>query len=604
MHDHILGVGQPHETPPQSPRQERTEGDVTRSDSYCLARGGKVVSSRPWAANGIHALNMRAVERGKNVADGQHPLSPSSEVSSSDSESDSGSGDSEETSEDEYETSDGRAALGLLPCTIPEEEHDTSHLDTGGHSDVSGQAVGACDIRGNSPGDAHPRPGPVNARKPVRQDAAARAKENPLRNVGNDCDPDENDDDDDDDDEDEEEEEEEEEDDDEEEEEEDEEEEDEEEEEEEHENEEEDSESEETESTVRAKRDGVSAHTEAEDRSTPLREEEDHNDTLSTLSGDFSFDDQEPSPPRDLERVGDSESASNSRRPPSPTIPSDEACPATGGDEHTAAQEHVAGRPVPDGEGSSPQREGMRAGVFCISGYPRPNQASIHTVNEASLSEHRIDSGRSHYDSSTLASEDAEDAGRGAEHTRGAMDSVRADYSWDNLSYVLDRGGSVQRSPFFQQHSSTATYGTPPQASWPSSLPRTAPSTSRSTDSTRGSTDSHYQNVESLAHYRHRSPTTTTTTHHTQGVSPASGMFTSAHHHDPSLISLSEQHRALNDQHMRSEARRRYSSSPQPQPRQRNQQDSRRPHSTVYDDVNNSSSNTSNAYIKVIILRL
>lgn len=550
MHDHVLGVvGQPHGTPPQSPRPERAEGEVTRSDSYSLTRGGKLVSSRPWASNGVHAFSMRAAETQKNVTDSQHPRRVSSSSdSSSDSESDSDSGDSEETSEDEYETDGRRSVQRCPPGTIP-EEHEPPHLDA--------PCPGEGSARDRSHGDRHllPRVG-RGADKSETEDAAQCGEENTERNASDDCDLDDDDTDDDGDEE----------------------------------GEEEDSESEETESTVKAKADGASACSDGNNKPSPVREAEDHNDTLSTLSGDLSFDEPEPSPPRDPERTGGSGSASESRRPPSPASPSDPPSSPSGCPGYSATEEHVWGRAAPDGERRTPQREGMRAGVFCISGYPRPNQKNVQTTSEAPLTGHpRPYSPQSHHEPSYFEGEEGQDVGRGSEHNSRGRDSMHSVSSWDNLSSMSDPDGYVQRPP--RPYTNTATYGMPPRNAWPPRSHRQAPSPARSTDVSSSPTERHYENIESYEQQRPRdSPHGRASTEQGRGGSLGPGVFTSAPQHDAFLYT--EQH-TKPEHRLGSEARRQCSSSPQPRHHPKGQQDGRRPRSDVYD----ATSSTSNELI-------
>lgn len=560
MHDHALGVaGQPHGTPPQSPRPERAEGEVKRSNSYSLTRGGKLVSSRPWATNGVHAfVNMRAAETQKNVTDSQHPrrASPSSDTSS-DSESDSDSGDSDETSEDEYDADGRRSVQRCPPGTIPEEEHEAPHLDSAHpNSEWSSQASATRSARDRSPGDSHLR---LRAGRGVgkseTEDPNEWGKDNTGRNSSDDCnlyeDEDNNDDDDDDD----------------------------------KEGEEEDSESEETESTVKAKVDGAGACADGNNKPSPVREEEDHNDTLSTLSGDLSFDDTEMSPPRDSERSAVSGSVSESRRPPSPESPADVASPASGRPGVSTSKEQDWGRAAPDGERGTPQREGMRAGVFCISGYPRPSQKNSQTTNEAPLREHGPYSPQSQQEPSYYECEEVEDAGRGTGHSSQRRDSVHSDYDWDNLSSVSDPDGGVQRPPL--PYTTTAAYGVPPRNAWTSPSRREAPPAARNTDTRSSPAESHYENVDSFAQYRHReSPRGRASAEQARGGSLGPGVFTSPPYHDALRMSYTEQH-TKPDQHLSQEARRHYSSSPQPRPKA--QQDGRRPHSSVYDGASSTS---------------
>lgn len=560
MHDHILGVvGQPRGTPPQSPRPERAEGDVTRSDSYSLTRGGKLVSSRPWATNGVHVfVNMRGAENQKNVTDSQRPrgASPSSETSS-DSESDSDSGDSEETSEDEYDTGGRRSVQRCPPGTIQEEEREAPHLDFTHPREGASQASEACGARDHSSGDSRLRPLVVRgAGKSRAEDTAERNKEDTLRNSSDDCDLDEDEDDEDHDDA----------------------------------AEEEDSDSEETESTVKAKPDGIGSSTDGNNKPSPVREEEDHNDTLSTLSGDLSFDDPETSPPRDPEKVAGSHSASESRRPPSPESLSDAASPASVCPGPSATEEHVGGRAAPDGGQRIMQRDGMGAGVFCISGYPRSNQKNVQTTNEASLTGHRSYSALPQHDPSYFESEEIEGAGHETEYSSGRRESLHSDYGWDNISSESGPDNVVHRPSL--PYTDTATYGVPPRKARPSpSRSETLP-TPRNTY-TSGS-ESPYENVESYVQYKQReSPRSRTTLEHTMRTSPGRGVFTATPHHDASRNSYTERHRTQPDQHLDREVRRQYSASPQPRLLPNVQQDGRRPRSSVYDDT----SSTSNALI-------
>lgn len=513
------------------------------------------MSSRPWATNGVHAfINMRAAETQKHVTDSQHPrrASPSPETSS-DSESDSD--DSEETSEDEYDTGGRRSVQRCPPDTIPEEERESPHRDTARPGEGPGQASGSCGARGRSPGESNPRP-PVGrgVAKPEAEDTAEWGKGDTDRNITDDCNFGEDDGDDNDD--------------------------------EEEEEEEEDSESEETESTVKAKTDGVSAHTDGTNKPSPAREEEDHNDTLSTLSGDLSFDDPEASPPRDTQRAGGSGSASESRRPSSPAGTTDAASPASGRLGASATEERAGGRAAPDGELRTPQRGGLPAGVFCISGYPRPNQKNSQTTNDPPFTGQRPYSTQPQHDPAYYEDEEVEDMDRGAEDSKGGRDSVHAVYSWDNPYFVSDPSGGVQRPPL--PYTTTAKYGVPPQHAWPPSR-REAPPAARGTDASSAPAESHYENVEGYVQYGHRESPRRGSAEHAREANLGPGVFTSALRHDDPRVAYAEHHRTQPDQHLGPEARRQHSSSPQPRHRPKVQQDSKRPHSSVYDDAGSTS---------------
>nr|XP_045623239.1 uncharacterized protein LOC123773478 isoform X3 [Procambarus clarkii] len=310
MLDHLPGCDPAPGSPSHRPHQQPPVGDVTRSDSYSLVRGGKVVSSRPWAAGG--ALHGTLHAHGKSPSDTRTPGSPSGGSSSS-----SDSDDSDDTSEEEYEVRGRGAPGGYAHFTILEE-------------DLGAPEGGACGSEQRLPGDGHSRP---HLAREVRQarDSDAQCERG---------DESESDDDDDD-----------------------------------------DSESDETESTVRARLQAVSGCGEGHGHTCG----EEHNDTLSTVSDDLSFDDGDPSSP-----AGDQEAAAAIRgdstpahvtptpahvTPTAAVLRRDSAqdrevaaAPAEGEEE----EESGGGRRVPpEGERCRPQREGVRAGVFCLSGYPR-----------------------------------------------------------------------------------------------------------------------------------------------------------------------------------------------------------------------------------------
>lgn len=339
MREHLPGVGQPLGTPPHHRRaQDPAAGDIARSDSYSLARGGKLVSSRPWASSGAQILvNMHALEASAKDAGGKEPRRPpSSGTSSSDSESDSDSSDSDDTSEDEYEVRVARRPPALGPLPLAEEDEALAS-----DGECKAQVASAkCSERRQSegeerlPGDGHSRP---HLAQDAREGAGGGAGSGHDANHDEGEDEEEDEDDGDEDDE---------------------------------------SESDETESTVRAR---LGAGAEGggngpgggggEGAAPPP--EEDPNDTLSTLSGDLSFDDRDlVSPPRENGVAGAQELEA---------LPQDAAAPAA--DSHTAAdaeaprasEERVASesRVPPEGERSTPQRESVPAGVFCLSGYPK-----------------------------------------------------------------------------------------------------------------------------------------------------------------------------------------------------------------------------------------
>ncbi|XP_069979237.1 filaggrin isoform X9 [Penaeus vannamei] len=339
MREHLPGVGQPLGTPPHHRRaQDPAAGDIARSDSYSLARGGKLVSSRPWASSGAQILvNMHALEASAKDAGGKEPRRPpSSGTSSSDSESDSDSSDSDDTSEDEYEVRVARRPPALGPLPLAEEDEALAS-----DGECKAQVASAkCSERRQSegeerlPGDGHSRP---HLAQDAREGAGGGAGSDHDANHDEGDDEEEDEDDGDEDDE---------------------------------------SESDETESTVRAR---LGAGAEGggngpgggggEGAAPPP--EEDPNDTLSTLSGDLSFDDRDlVSPPRENGVAGAQELEA---------LPQDAAAPAA--DSHTAAdaeaprasEERVASesRVPPEGERSTPQRESVPAGVFCLSGYPK-----------------------------------------------------------------------------------------------------------------------------------------------------------------------------------------------------------------------------------------
>ena len=171
------------------------------------------------------------------------------------------------------------------------------------------------------------------------------------------------------------------------------------------------------------------------------------------------------------------------------------------------------------------------------------------------------------------------------------MHSVR---SWDNLSSVSDPDGYVQRPP--RPYTNTATYGMPPRSAWPPHSRREAPSPARSTDVSSSPTEiRHYENVESYEQHRAReSPRGRASTEQGRGGSLGPGVFTSAPQQDALRFPYSEQH-TKPEHHLGFEARRQYSSSPQPRHHPKGQQDGRRPHSDVYDAA--TSSSTSNGLI-------
>ncbi|XP_063604132.1 uncharacterized protein LOC134779792 isoform X4 [Penaeus indicus] len=358
MREHLPGVGQPLGTPPHHRRaQDPATGDIARSDSYSLARGGKLVSSRPWASSGAQILvNMHALEASAKDTGGKEPRRPpSSGTSSSDSESDSDSSDSDDTSEDEYEVRVTRRPpdLSHFPLAEEDEELERERCVNNGECKVE-VASAKCSERRQSEGEKR-LPGDGHSRPHLAQDAREGAGDGGGNDIDakNDEGDDEEDDDDDDDDEDDE------------------------------------SESDETESTVRARL-GAGAESGGNEPGGGGGEgaapppEEDPNDTLSTLSGDLSFDDRDVvSPPRENGVAAAQELEA---------LPQDAAAPGSITDSHTAAdaetprasEERVASesRVPPEGERSTPQRESVPAGVFCLSGYPK--QASSGPAQDPS----------------------------------------------------------------------------------------------------------------------------------------------------------------------------------------------------------------------------
>lgn len=359
MREHLPGVGQPLGTPPHHRRsQDPAAGDIARSDSYSLARGGKLVSSRPWASSGAQILvNMHALEASAKDTGGKEPRRPpSSGTSSSDSESDSDSSDSDDTSEDEYEVRMTRRQPDLSHYTLAEEDEDLEQerCVNNGECKMKVASAKCSELRQSErekrlPGDGHSRP---HLAQDAREGAADGDGAGGGGGDGNDSDAkddgsddeedDDHDDDDDDDDE---------------------------------------SESDETESTVRARL-GAGAENGGNEPGGGGGEgaapppEEDPNDTLSTLSGDLSFDDRDViSPPREngVAAAQELEALPKDASAASDSIISDSSHTAADAESREAPEECVASesRVPPEGERSTPQRESVPTGVFCLSGYPK-----------------------------------------------------------------------------------------------------------------------------------------------------------------------------------------------------------------------------------------
>ncbi|KAK4320267.1 hypothetical protein Pmani_008876 [Petrolisthes manimaculis] len=343
MLDHLPGA----DTPPQSSQRDTTAGDITRSDSYSLSRGGKLVSSRPWDTNGTHVLlNLQTSDtRGRPAGHKQQRRASPSSESSSDSES-----DSDDTSEDEYELSGGRHQAGLANTTILEEPESCPSQNTQDEDEdhTSGQHCFSCD---------------QNCDNKCKQSGQCGHDDDNDDDGESDCgDDDDNDDDDDDNDDD-----------------------------------DDGSESDETESTVKARPEAGNIGTEGSSSKTQGAGDEDHNDTLSTLSDDLSFDDRDDiSPLREQEVAEVCEcTASDPQRSPSPALPSrdtttqecptdnmaEEECGGNGGSGGGGGGGGAEGMclPMADDSLQNIQRTGVRAGVFCLSGYPRQGEGITTT---------------------------------------------------------------------------------------------------------------------------------------------------------------------------------------------------------------------------------
>ncbi|XP_042864487.1 dentin sialophosphoprotein-like isoform X1 [Penaeus japonicus] len=374
MREHLPGVGQPLGTPPHHRRsQDPAAGDIARSDSYSLARGGKLVSSRPWASSGAQILvNMHALEASAKDTGGKEPRRPpSSGTSSSDSESDSDSSDSDDTSEDEYEVRMTRRQPDLSHYTLAEEDEDLEQerCVNNGECKMKVASAKCSELRQSErekrlPGDGHSRP---HLAQDAREGAAdgdgdggggggGDGNDSDAKDDGSDDEEDDDDDDDNDDDE---------------------------------------SESDETESTVRARL-GAGAENGGNEPGGGGGEgaapppEEDPNDTLSTLSGDLSFDDRDViSPPREngAAAAQELEALPKDASAASDSIISDSSHTAADAESRESPEECVASesRVPPEGERSTPQRESVPTGVFCLSGYPKqacpglPQDPSSHS---------------------------------------------------------------------------------------------------------------------------------------------------------------------------------------------------------------------------------
>ncbi|XP_069173924.1 LOW QUALITY PROTEIN: uncharacterized protein Liprin-beta [Procambarus clarkii] len=317
MLDHLPGCDPAPGSPSHRPHQQPPVGDVTRSDSYSLVRGGKVVSSRPWAAGG--ALHGTLHAHGKSPSDTRTPGSPSGGSSSS---SDS---DDRRHFRGGVRGARERGAGRLRPL----------HHPGGGPRGSGGRRVRQ---RAAPPGRRDTRGHTSRGKLGQARDSDAQCERG---------DESESDDDDDD-----------------------------------------DSESDETESTVRARLQAVSGCGEGHGHTCG----EEHNDTLSTVSDDLSFDDGDPSSP-----AGDQEAAAAIRGDSTPAHVTPTPAHVTPTPAHmtptaavlrrdSAQDREVAAAPAegerrrraaggvrvpPEGERCRPQREGVRAGVFCLSGYPR-----------------------------------------------------------------------------------------------------------------------------------------------------------------------------------------------------------------------------------------
>ncbi|CAL4066039.1 unnamed protein product, partial [Meganyctiphanes norvegica] len=320
----------PHPHDQADPHPSTTQ-QLERSDSYCLSRGGKLVSSKSWEEHppteniffNMHALDGRSRE---GLAVGQQ-VRPSSGGTSSDTGGDtnsasSSSSSSDESSEEEYNVATpSRAAPRHMGHANPyvQEVYQANNNKTLDDSDAipgvfvlkcHGEAEGA-GVKQRQPGDGHPHPsGLLDAyheeeHDPAHGDLTPNTSHDMAHatnsDTDSDCDTDET----------------------------------------------------ETESTVRARMPEVLG---VEDPGGGGSQEGDHNDTLSTLSGDLSFDDRDVSSPvRDLAVDGPHTQVSALRRG---MVEPDEGIP----------------RPPPEGEhgsGSGPSEPGVSAGIFCITGYAK-----------------------------------------------------------------------------------------------------------------------------------------------------------------------------------------------------------------------------------------
>ncbi|XP_066950315.1 filaggrin isoform X43 [Macrobrachium rosenbergii] len=393
-------------TPSNPPSGDTTGGggggvgvDLSRSDSYSLSRGGKLVSSRPWSAQNHHqvVVNMHLVDiqKGSQQQQQQQPSSDScrgvsssgasSGASSSGDSSDSSDSD-DDTSEDEYEVRTPARPLDHTHYTLPEEDEEEEAEGGGGGGEPKVEETEsvnkpeAKERRGDERSDSEPDDNGGEATtlrdgRPTRpQEASGKDQGAANRSVdtdGGDCDSDDDED---------------------------------------------DSESEETESTVRARQVGVGGNgvvaeegeVEGEgeegagvggallDGASQPPVDEDHNDTLSTLSGDLSFDDRDvTSPPREhqhhhhhhlqavpsvpedpdaaCQELGSSPSGTtpichNRVNSSSQSPPGARKEPSQKENSHEELKE-----PVVPPRRTPPEGAGVRAGVFCISGYPRSN---------------------------------------------------------------------------------------------------------------------------------------------------------------------------------------------------------------------------------------
>ncbi|XP_053651588.1 filaggrin isoform X4 [Cherax quadricarinatus] len=401
MREHHPGV----EKPPEVPPGEDCPGDITRTDSYSLTRGGKLVSSHPWGAPRVQVLpTMHVLDpQGKKPSD--KCSRPCSTLGSSSSDTESDSGDSDVTSEDEYEV---RACL-LPPSythnTITEED-DTEYdscmqVNHSESEDVKESETGGCENEQRLPGDGHSRP---HIAQEVRD-----AREAESEDEGSES---------------------------------------------------EDSESEETESTVRAR---LEAHLEdhndtlstvSEDLSfedevyqcgsqdgglvggcdaagvpspahttpTPATHHHTHADMHNSAHEPQGAGGRRSTPePQAIERrrvTSEEPQGTTGRRIPSEDlqgtagkIPSEdlqgtagkipsEDLQGTAGKIPSEDLQETAGRRVPpEGKRCTPQREGVRAGVFCLSGYPRqgtggtldtPSHLTPSTHNYLSQAQHTV----------------------------------------------------------------------------------------------------------------------------------------------------------------------------------------------------------------------